>query len=357
VSPALLDFGNVPLNTSLTDVITLTNTGDQPCDLSQLLLDPAGSPLFSLVPAQPTHLELLPEAQTTLPVNFSGDDSTEPHLRKSDITFVVSQPSGLPRLPTHTETVPLQAFINTACTAGSQFIYTVDEFGVLSLFNPLDLTFTDIGTLDCPAGTAQPFSMAVDQNTVAWVEYNDGNLYRVDTTNATCQSTTFVINPSLTFFGMGFVFDPNTGKDTLFVAGGASFGGASSELGTIDFPSLTLTPGAALDFGTPEITGTGDGQLWGFSPGSSAASGVTSLVQIDPVTGAVLTDFEFPDIPTSGSWAVKFWGGAFYLFLSDQVYKVERDTGVATLVVDGQGSGHVVVGAGVSTCAPIQAAP
>ena len=357
VSPALLDFGSVPLNTSLTDVITLSNTGDQTCDLSQLKLDPLGSPLFSLDPAQPVHLLIAAEGQTTLPVTFVGDDSTEPHLRKTNVTFVVSQPTGLPQLPTHLETVPVQAFINTACTAGSQFIYTVDDLGVLSLFNPLDLTFTDIGTLDCPANGATPFSMAVDQNTVAWVEYNDGNLYRVDTTNAHCQSTSFVINPELTFFGMGFVFDPNTGKDTLYVAGNSQFGSSTSQLGTIDFPSLALTPGAPLDFGTPEITGTGDGQLWGFSPGQSAASGITSLVQIDPDTGVVLTEFDYPEIPTSGSWAVKFWGGAFYLFLSDQVYKVERTTGEETLVVDGFGSGHIVVGAGVSTCAPIQEAP
>lgn len=193
---------------------------------------------------------------------------------------------------------------------------------------------------------------------MAWVEYGDGSLYRVDTSNARCQSTTFVINPDLTQFGMGFVFDPNTGKDTLYVAGSGHFGGISSQLGTIDFPSLTLTPGPFLDVGTPEITGTGDGQLWGFFPASSSASGNTALVQLDPATGEVLTDFEFPDIGNAGdSWAVKFWGGAFYLFLSDQVYKVERTTGVSTLVVDGQGSGHIVVGAGVSTCAPIQEAP
>lgn len=170
VSPALLDFGSVPLNTSLTDVITLSNTGDQTCDLSQLTLDPAGSPLFSLAPAQPVHLQLAPDAQTTLPVTFVGDDSTAPHLRKTSVRFVVSQPSGLPMLPTRPESVPVQAFINTACTAGSQFIYTVDDLGVLSLFNPLDLSFTDIGTLDCPANIDpatgapyKPFSMAVDQ--------------------------------------------------------------------------------------------------------------------------------------------------------------------------------------------------
>jgi hypothetical protein len=52
------------------------------------------------------------------------------------------------------------------------------------------------------------------------------------------------------------------------------------------------------------------------------------------------------------SWAVKFWGGSFWIFLDSSVYQVPRDTPqtIATVIAD---TGRNIVGAGVSTCAPI----
>jgi hypothetical protein len=195
--------------------------------------------------------------------------------------------------------------------------------------------------------------MAVDQQTVAWVEYEDGGLFRVDTTTAACTATAFRRNPALTYFGMGFVFQPATGVDTLYVAGGRNNPSIPSTLGTISFPSLALTPVGSIVFGDPELTGTGDGQLWGFAPATSSATGEAVLAQIDPLTGATLTKYQFSQLfalPTS--YALKFWGGSFWLFLNASIYEVPRATGVPRMVV--ADSGHRVVGAGVSTCAPLQ---
>ncbi len=51
-----------------------------------------------------------------------------------------------------TAEVPLEAYVNVACVAASQWIYTVDETeSLLSRFDPATLTFTDIGVLSCPA--------------------------------------------------------------------------------------------------------------------------------------------------------------------------------------------------------------
>ena len=81
--------------------------------------------------------------------------------------------------------------------------------------------------------------MAVDQQTVGWVEYNDGYIYRLDIKTLSCASTNFQPDPELGNFGMSFVFQPTTGIDTLYVAGSPIVGSGPSTLGTIAFPSLT----------------------------------------------------------------------------------------------------------------------
>jgi hypothetical protein len=52
-------------------------------------------------------------------------------------------------------------------------------------------------------------------------------------------------------------------------------------------------------------------------------------------------------------WAVKFWGGSFWIFLNGAVYQVSRDrpADIQTVLSN---TGRYVVGAGVSTCAPLQ---
>ena len=56
-------------------------------------------------------------------------------------------------------------------------------------------------------------------------------------------------------------------------------------------------------------------------------------------------------------WAFAFWGGSFYIFLerdsdsSTIVWKMDSSTGAVTKAVNN--TGRNIVGAGVSTCAPI----
>jgi hypothetical protein len=70
------------------------------------------------------------------------------------------------------------------CDDSAKFIYTVDSSNDFSRFDATTKTFTSLGTLDCPADSlASPFSMGVDRNTVAWVLYNDGTMFRVDINN------------------------------------------------------------------------------------------------------------------------------------------------------------------------------
>src|SRR4051794_26863931 len=61
-------------------------------------------------------------------------------------------------------------------------VYVVDEDGRFSAFDTDKRAFEDLGKLACPAtGGATPFSMSVARDGNAYVLYNDGELFRVDT--------------------------------------------------------------------------------------------------------------------------------------------------------------------------------
>lgn len=352
VAPAVMDFGSVRLNKETTASVVLANQGDAPCEVSDLALAPGSDRLFSIPGGQPTRFTVPAGGAMPLMGAFSARDSAEPHERAGTMTFTRSQPSGLPATPAEELEVPLRAFIDTVCHEGSQWIYTVDQNGQLAIFNPEKLAYEDVGPLSCPGTWATPFSMAIDQNTVAWVEYTDGQLFRVDARTAACTSTSFVQDSSVSNFGMGFVYDPDTGEDTLYIAGGYGFGAIPSTLATIAFPSLEVTRIAPIDFGAPELTGTGDGELWGFAPSFNSASGVTTLAHVDRASGRVLASVQLPGVMReASSYAMAFWGGSFWLFLGDSVYQVPRKTLQATQVMSY--TGRNIVGVGVSTCAPL----
>jgi hypothetical protein len=345
IMPPSLDFGNVILNTTATASVTLGNDGTQTCHVSAIRLGPNTDPLFALA-STTTSFDVAVAGSATIPITFSASDSQPPHLRTGTLLFN----SGNMRMPN--AVVPLSAYINTKCVEASRWIYTVDEAGMFSRFDPATLTFTNIATLNCPASSG-PNSMAVDQNAVAWVAYQDGNMYSVDTGTAACMASGFVPNQDgIREFGMGFVFSPATGQDTLYIAGGSSTSIMTSTLATVSFPALTVNPIGPVE-GLPELSGLGDGTLWGFIPSFVAQSGNASLIKIDPATGKTLETHTYAQLNSAGtSWAMKFWGGSFWIFLGSQVYKVPRDMpDTVTLAI--ANSGHNIVGAGVSTCAPL----
>jgi hypothetical protein len=250
------------------------------------------------------------------------------------------------------------------CAERAQWIYLVDADKHLIQFRPDDLSFTLIGIMACPAGgfDPNPFSMSVDRDATAWVLYapslgGPGELFEVSTVDATCSVTTFETNQhGFGVFGMGFVSDASgSSEETLYVAGGnaLNIGTGNAQFGWIGFPSLALSPLGEVP-GWPELTGTGSGELWGFFPHSTP----TMVHQLDKSFGTVVHTYEL-SVPTGvvEAWAFAFWGGDFYIFHklfadpSSNVYKLESDDGTTSLVVPD--SGYKIVGAGVSTCAPV----
>ena len=142
--------------------------------------------------------------------------------------------------------------------------------------------------------------------------------------------------------------------ETLFVAGGSGdpLASPTSNLSTIN--TSTMTP---FNIGTvegwPELTGTGNAELWGWFPDESAPR----VEQINKANGAAIKTYPLPTLAgTPAAWAFAFWGGDFWIFLmkgfetSTTVYQIDGTNG--SIKGTTPASGRTIVGAGVSTCAP-----
>jgi hypothetical protein len=263
------------------------------------------------------------------------------------------------------------------CTDAAKLIYTIDQDGTFSSFKPnqTDISqsvFTDIGKLNCSAGSGyQPFSMSVDRNANAWVEYvkqslsgsASNQLFKVSTANASCTSTTFTGGQQgFDEFGMGFVSNAAGSTDeTLFIGGGSMVGMGAANLGTLDITSFTITKGASI-MGDPELTGTGKAELWAFFP-VTMNNNSARVSMLDKTTAA--ESMQIPLTGTAfgqeaGAWAFAFYGGDYWVFLGPSnglsagptvVYRVTSAGGMQPVGSLDTMTRHIV-GAGVSTCAP-----
>lgn len=247
------------------------------------------------------------------------------------------------------------------CSDAARLIYLLTDADALYSFDPPSKQITLIGTLGCNT-TMAPNSMAIDRDAVAWVNYVDGGLgvdtagvlFKVSTEDASCEPQPTVNMPAGWYrVGMGFSTDgSDTAEETLFVTG---INGGSG-LGRIDTESNTLVPIGS--FTGPfagqnaELTGTGDGRLYGFF-----TSTPVEVAAIDKGTGAINMNIPMPTVEQPTAWAFSFWGGDFYLYtaqtgLTTRVnqYRPADDFVDTTFIPD---LGVRIVGAGVSTCAPV----
>jgi hypothetical protein len=238
------------------------------------------------------------------------------------------------------------------CSDELKQIYVVTQENQLHRFAPATATFTKVGDLKCPAGfLATPFSMAVDRKGSAWVLFNDGKLYKVSTKDASCEATTFAVGQSgFVTFGMAYVRD-GVGE-TLFVA---EYNGKG--IGKIDVSTMKLSfVGDYGGFAGPgELTGRGD-QLFAFFNKTSSPSLPARVASIDKSTGKLGTVKNLAGIEVGSGWAFAHWGGTFWLFHapsgSSQVTEYDFEKASSSTVKTGLP--FVIVGAGVSTCAPTE---
>jgi hypothetical protein len=242
------------------------------------------------------------------------------------------------------------------CSEAAKLVYVLSEEKDLYRFSPIELTFTKIGRLSCPnTGDKVAVSMAIDRSATAWVNYANGGLYKVSTSDATCTDTGFVPDQAgFLKFGMAFVSDsPGSPSETLFISG--LLGTAGKGLGTIDTHSLKLT--MIGDYPPPlagipaELTGNGNAELFGFF----ATSPQGTFAKIDAKTAAT-SNAAALDVGKLNAFAFTFWGGDFWFYTSDGTTPskvTQRKSTGETAVVKADVGGFRIAGAGVSTCAPL----
>ncbi len=237
----------------------------------------------------------------------------------------------------------------------TQYIYLVtSEYDLYSL-NPKNNAFSYRGALSCPTlePGATPFSMGVDRKGTAYVVYNDGELFRVSTKDASCEATDFTPNQfGFNVFGMGFALEPDGMSDQLFVAE-INFAQPSLGLGRIDTESLELSyvgPFSENLGNALEMTSSSDGNLYGYFLDLNGGGWVVS---IDKTDATILEKTFLPVGENASALAFAFWGGDFFVFTSPggttDVTRYRPSDGTVTLVTT---LDRTVVGAGVSTCAP-----
>jgi hypothetical protein len=247
----------------------------------------------------------------------------------------------------------------TGCSEEAKLVYVLSLERDLYSFTPDKRLFTKIGNVRCPAGGAEPSSMAVDRSGTAWVNYVDGSLFKVSTKDASCTATKFQRGQSgFLKFGMAFATAAaGSTNETLYVADTDDSGTSGHGLGKIDLTTLTLTrvgdySGVLKGLGA-ELTGTGDGRLFGFFTSEPDAT----LAQLDAKVGSTSANKDLRGVNTGNYWAFSSWGGDFWFYTGtvDQPSKVTRlktsgDGSLETVIEDV--GGFDIVGAGVSTCAP-----
>jgi hypothetical protein len=237
-------------------------------------------------------------------------------------------------------------------------IYLVSAQNQLFAFEPETNSFDLRGQVTCPgSGWATPFSMAVDREGIAQVVFNNGALYRVDTKDASCETTSFERNQDgYRRFGMGYAPNASGQGESLFVAE-INFRRPSKGLARIDgktgevkhIAPFSENPGYAI-----ELTPTGNGPLYGFFINEFERGG--TLVEIDTTTAEILSSMKLDVGHRSTSLAVSWFADYFYIFTTHHkgtlVTRFDPETReqlqVATIA-------QTIVGAGNSTCAPNRA--
>ncbi len=221
--------------------------------------------------------------------------------------------------------------------------------------------FQQLGPLGCglPPTT---FSMAVDRSGYAWVQYQGGELRKVAVTNVDdCTDPGYVVGQQgVTNFGMAFVSNSESDAcDRIYgnKASGIPEGNAVSDFFSIDPMTLQVGVIGKSDYGTAEVTGTGNGRAFFF-----AGQNPAKLVEIDKANAAKLNVIPLPGVELGNAWAFAFFAGDFYFFTNSKGGPGSEVTHIDYDDSDNNGKQDItevvanapisIVGAGVSTCAP-----
>ncbi len=246
---------------------------------------------------------------------------------------------------------------DSGCSDAAKLVYVFTSDNQIYSFDPPSKTFTQVATPDCQSAGAQANSMAIDRNLVAWINYI-GGIYRFDLNTKSGCTKAMDLPSGFEQIGMGFSSDMAGGTaETLYIDG---IGGGG--LAKVDTTAKKVTP--IGDFGNDnnlvgescELTGTGDARLFGYFTTSPSVR----VAQLNEMNGNSISDKVLTGVSPPSDWAFSFWGGSFYLYAApgsngtgnSSVIKYDPTAGTVdkTYVAD---TNLIIVGSGVSTCAPI----
>ena len=241
-------------------------------------------------------------------------------------------------------------------------IFVLSKTAQLWKYFPVKNELQMLGVLDCglPPST---FSMGVDREGFACVQFSDQQIRKIDITDVSkCSDPGFVPGQDgITNFGMAFV--SNSAQDPCDRLHGNHYnfkaeGDKVAEFFSVDPDSLKLVQLGKSDYGLAEVSGTGDGRAFLF-----AGPDPSRLVEVDKNTGATQSVLPLPGVKTGGGFAFAFFAGDFYFFTdaesdgTSEVTHLDFDdsdkNGKQDLAVVLQDAPIRIVGAGVSTCAPV----
>ena len=240
---------------------------------------------------------------------------------------------------------------NHSCDGGYTRIYVITESADILSFDPTTSLFRKMGTISCPGTASFPNSMAVARSGLAYVGSSMAPSSRSEWPRPSASP-----RPSLS---------TKAGLRSLEWATCATMRATARRSTSPRRMTLLGWPGSTRvrscstssdpsrwNITTPELTGTGAGQLFAFE---AIDNNDSAILEIDKATATVVAESLLTGVERGNAWAFSFWGEAFYTFTrpaSSPGSVVARFRPSDGSIVRVAATDEVIVGAGVSTCAP-----
>ncbi|MCR9163632.1 MAG: hypothetical protein ACE37F_15505 [Nannocystaceae bacterium] len=256
----------------------------------------------------------------------------------------------------------------------------------IQAFDPPTLTFSPaVAAIQCE-GTEDDWgvsSMAVDRQRGAWITWSalhDGpddpaykRLDRIDLDTGACETDVAALPTTEQWgspLGMAYVSDgADSGNETLYFVDTGTY---LHTIGSKSSPGRWWTLGPeGRTFSGVELTGSGDGRMFSLimnytgpfdfeCTAEMPCPPTVRLAEVDRAGPSAISMLDLTEIEAfgidPGGFAFAHWGGHIWVFISrdfgaTEVFDHDPETQTTTRVVDDGAPG--VVGAGVSTCAPL----
>lgn len=251
------------------------------------------------------------------------------------------------------------------CAPGTDRVLVLSSLGVLWTYDPATAAFEELGSFDCPVFSSSSFSLALDHQARALVEYRaTGDIFRVDLATLACEDPGYE-PPASEPRRFGLAFVATSKAESCEALLGWSFDGSDwsegdgvGSLVRFDPQTLARSPIASVHYNGGEMAGTGDGRAFVFAGVAPA-----QLLRVDLEDGEVEAAMALPGVELTSAFAMAFWGGDVHVFTESEadsdrsrVLRVElpeQDDDSPIVTVDVASAPILVVGAATSTCAPL----